>query len=159
MPAIESLRKRSYARVPLPPDDASRTVESLGIISSHLARERQVPRLEVTGSRLALKSFAERSQLRYTPNSTSDDTVNSLQLERAAAESCASLAEIASSALVTLNAAVGTPNDGIRLLDAFFYPGSAQWNAHDSRSPPSPCPAHEDPGLITVIIEDGPALE
>ncbi len=56
---------------------------------------------------------------------------------------------------------VGTPlDDGDQQLDAFWYPGEHQWAALGAGGElPAPCPAHEDPGLLTAIYDDRPALQ
>ena len=41
----------------------------------------------------------------------------------------------------------GAPIEGMRMLDAFWYPGQRRWAALGVEGPlPAPCPAHEDPG-------------
>ena len=50
------------------------------------------------------------------------------------------------------------------IFDAFWYPGEEVW--HEYTCPrdivatlPAPCPAHTDPGLLTLIFDDLAALE
>ena len=63
--------------------------------------------------------------------------------------------------LAALQEEVGTPlDDGDQQLDAFWYPGEHQWAALGAGGElPAPCPAHEDPGLLTAIYDDRPALQ
>ena len=57
-----------------------------------------------------------------------------------------------------------------RYLDAFWYPGEELWESQPTNREntqsicraapmPSPCPAHTDPGLLTLIADDGAATE
>ena len=46
------------------------------------------------------------------------------------------------------------------MLDAFWYPGQRRWAALGVEGPlPAPCPAHEDPGLLTLVCDDRPGLQ
>ena len=85
------------------------------------------------------------------------------ELKAVAASASAVLSRVVQAVLSALHHSRGTestPTTGHRLLDTFFYPGEASWRTLCcSEQLPSPCPAHEDPGLLTAICNDTNALQ
>jgi len=85
------------------------------------------------------------------------------ELNAVAASASAVLSRVVQAVLSALHHSRGTestPTTGHRLLDTFFYPGEASWRTLCcSEQLPAPCPAHEDPGLLTAICNDTNALQ
>ena len=85
------------------------------------------------------------------------------ELKAVAASASAVLSRVVQAVLSALHHSRGTestPTTGHRLLDTFFYPGEASWRTLCcSEQLPAPCPAHEDPGLLTAICNDTNALQ
>jgi len=109
------------------------------------------------GAVVSLEPFPERSQLRFIPSvsgAVHDYLKKASALEKASADSSANLAGVASLVLAALHEKISTPAGGDELLDIFWYPGQGNGDR-----PPSPCPAHEDVGLLTVIQDNVNALE
>ena len=93
-----------------------------------------------------LVAFAERAQLRLqNPREVDADD----DLHRSAARGGAVLQHVAEAALAQLRGLDAYHDASSAVCDVFYYPKSEQ----------SPCPAHEDPGLVTVIADDAPGLE
>lgn len=122
---------------------------SLHIIASALAAcntlnevKTESTRTDVQGG-LTMQKTATRSQLRYVPHLVG----SSLSvLERAAAAA----ARILSGVMPHSDELSGEGHPIVHeLLDAFYY----------SPSSSIPCPAHTDPGIISVIVDDAPGLE
>ena len=94
-----------------------------------------------------LVAFAERAQLRLqNPREVDADDED---LHRSAARGGAVLQHVAEAALAQLRGLDAYHDASSAVCDVFYYPKSEE----------SPCPAHEDPGLVTVIADDAPGLE
>merc|ERR1719502_10257 len=88
-----------------------------------------------TESPLSVKKHSTRSQLRYIDAGTTPSS----ELERAARD-----------ASQILSAALGPRAESeVEVLDAFFYAPSSE----------VPCPAHTDPGLVTLVVDNSSGLE
>jgi len=93
-----------------------------------------------------LVAFAERAQLRLqNPREVDADD----DLHRSAARGGAVLQRVAEAALAQLRGFDAFHDASSAVCDVFYYPKSEE----------TPCPAHEDPGLVTVIADDAPGLE
>ncbi|KAL1519656.1 hypothetical protein AB1Y20_023167 [Prymnesium parvum] len=174
--AVSSLRAHGFAVVSLPSDEAA--VLGRCVVTFHTALQQEhrrgvaegrslVPTScdlpgESTQATLRLAAFAERAQLRYEPNASLPSDEASSPLEEAAKASAQILSLLLCSTLSSIHeSGVDAPLDGARLLDAFYYPGDNAWRAmvgHE-RPLPTPCPAHEDVGMLTVVMDNANALE
>ena len=141
------LTSKGFAIKMLSKSDVKELRASLHVIASALAACNTLNKVESTRTDvqggLTMQKMATRSQLRYFPH----DAGSSLSdLERAAA----SAARILSRVMPHSDALSGEGHLMVHeLLDAFYY----------SPSSSIPCPAHTDPGSISIIVEDAPGLE
>lgn len=127
------LRGRDGATIArLAPADTTVLRRCLDTIASAL----EDPTIHENDQHLSLLVTEQRTQMRYVV--TAQDIPTS-KVAREAAEA----ARVLSSIL-----APDVPH-GDEVLDAFLYPPSSA----------SPCPAHTDPGIATVICDTTPALE
>ena len=125
----------------LPDSDANELHRALDLISQALeaCNAAAVPASEqkkIHHGLAVMQKMPGRSQLRYVPSPTSSP---SSAVERAAATAMRILSDTLTSDMPT----------GDEILDAFFYAPSLS----------TPCPAHTDQGLISVIVESSPGLE
>ena len=136
-------------------------------------------REEIVPDALSLAAYPERAQLRLicgaerwqerTPTHKDASLLHS-----AAATAAAIMSRTAFDTLGQLKQQlIGKHEDAweaASLLDAFWYPGEELWESQPTNREntqsicraapmPSPCPAHTDPGLLTLIADDGAALE
>jgi len=109
-------------------------------------------------SAVSLAAYRERAQLRFTTDGapvSKEDT-----LGEAARAGAAALSRLVNDVLMVLHEEEGVPTERLELLDAFWYPGKRRWETLEATDPlPAPCPAHEDPGLLTAIYDDVSALQ
>ena len=138
-PSLATFRERSQLR--LESDDAGQPVETA------------VPRIK-----------CEVHKIRSTAEATATAADASREeLKAVAASASVVLSRVVQAVLSALHHSRGTestPTTGHCLLDTFFYPGEASWRTLCcSEQLPAPCPAHEDPGLLTAICNDTNALQ
>ena len=138
-PSLATFRERSQLR--LESDDAGQPVETA------------VPRIKCEVHKIL--STAEAT-------ATAADASRE-ELKAVAASASVVLSRVVQAVLSALHHSRGTestPTTGHCLLDTFFYPGEASWRTLCcSEQLPAPCPAHEDPGLLTAICNDTNALQ
>ena len=129
----EMLASDGFATVTLSDSDAIALHTALGTIKSAL---QHVDGIYQFGN-LTVSKMAKRSQLRFIGKANDSPTSD---VERA----CITATKVLSNAL---------PDGGAQayheVLDAFFYPPSSS----------TPCPAHTDPGIVSVIVDSSPGLE
>ena len=141
------LTSKGFAIKTVSKSDVNELRASLHVIASALAACNTLNKVESTRADvqggLTMQKTATRSQLRYLPH----DAGSSLSdLERAAAAA----ARILSGVMPHSDALRGEGHLMVHeLLDAFYY----------SPSSSIPCPAHTDPGTISIIVDDAPGLE
>jgi len=133
-----SLAEAGMARATLPAEQAEVLRKALHTIAKVLEDCDGGREPECAGQVISMKKHSSRSQLRYLP-AASDVTTTTCELERAACDA----ARILSTVLGPC------PEDQDEVLDAFFY---APCNE-------VPCPAHTDPGVVTLIVDNSPGLE
>lgn len=92
---------------------------------------------------MAMENLQTRSQLRYIAADVNQDLPES-ELDIAVSTASRVLAGV-----IDVDSADGEQTSDI--LDAFYY--------SPSTSPTSPCPAHTDPGVLTVVCDNVSALE
>lgn len=146
------LTAAGYARMLLPADSTARAAIPLVAAELESAFQGRGTRVDAQAG-LSIAAFPERAQLRYIPGQLNDSSALVGALERASG----TLQAVAMRALAACSSA-GAPTAGDSLLDAFMYPGAEGWGSRPGQ-PPAPCPAHEDLGLVTVIVDDSAALE
>jgi len=115
-------------------------------------------------TKIDVQSFDEKVQLRWTskqPNqqccsgrcATCTPLIGSLGTSRT------TLRHVAVECLqICTDTADDLFDSSSMVLDAFFYPGFEQ-DGDDAKAKLSPCPAHEDKSLVTVIADNCDALE
>eukprot|EP00310_Coccolithus_braarudii_P004893 CAMPEP_0183369434 /NCGR_PEP_ID=MMETSP0164_2-20130417/99322_1 /TAXON_ID=221442 /ORGANISM="Coccolithus pelagicus ssp braarudi, Strain PLY182g" /LENGTH=280 /DNA_ID=CAMNT_0025545693 /DNA_START=39 /DNA_END=878 /DNA_ORIENTATION=- len=165
---VVALRLAGWAKVDLPVDSIialRNSIEAVGgaLKTLHAAHSESDSARACSGA-LSVAAFAERAQLRYEPagpnqSEPSCATKQSVSgpkkasLEEVAATGTAVLAKVAQRALADLCESQLVQARPIQTrLDAFWYP-ACEYDTF------IPCPAHEDPGLLTVVIEDASALQ
>jgi len=147
-----------HARVYLPAEDAYAVRSALDLVAAKLCPIFHAPNGKTyvadTSSTISVAAFSERAQLRFMPIASydrggSDDICKlgraSQALEKVAMRSLAACSR------------TQVRFTGDTLLDAFWYPGES--SSSHSLEAPMPCPAHEDTGLITVLMDNAAALE
>ena len=180
---LGAMRENGFAVVRLLPADSAILSSAIGVLSPTLRK------VHTQGIRTghfgpiapSLATFRERSQLRLEYDAgqpvavavprikcevhkiMSTAEASREELNAVAASASAVLSRVVQAVLSALHHSRGTestPTTGHRLLDTFFYPGEASWRTLCcSEQLPSPCPAHEDPGLLTAICNDTNALQ
>lgn len=140
-PSLAAFRERSQLR--LESDDAGQPV---AVAETMPRRKCEVDEIVPTAEATAMAAEASREELKAV-----------------AARASAVLSRVVQAVLSALHHSRGTestPTTGTRLLDTFYYPGEASWRTLCcSEQLPAPCPAHEDPGLLTAICNDTNALQ
>ena len=180
---LGAMRENGFAVVRLLPADSAIVSSAIGALSPTLRK------MHTQGIRTghfgpiapSLATFRERSQLRLEYDAgqpvavavprikcevhkiMSTAEASREELNAVAASASAVLSRVVQAVLSALHHSRGTestPTTGHRLLDTFFYPGEASWRTLCcSEQLPAPCPAHEDPGLLTAICNDTNALQ
>ena len=180
---LGAMRENGFAVVRLLPADSAIVSSAIGVLSPTLRK------VHTQGIRTghfgpiapSLATFRERSQLRLEYDAgqpvavavprikcevhkiMSTAEASREELNAVAASASAVLSRVVQAVLSALHHSRGTestPTTGHRLLDTFFYPGEASWRTLCcSEQLPAPCPAHEDPGLLTAICNDTNALQ
>ena len=180
---LGAMRENGFAVVRLLPADSAIVSSAIGVLSPTLRK------VHTQGIRTghfgpiapSLATFRERSQLRLEYDAgqpvavavprikcevhkiMSTAEASREELNAVAASASAVLSRVVQAVLSALHHSRGTestPTTGHCLLDTFFYPGEASWRTLCcSEQLPSPCPAHEDPGLLTAICNDTNALQ
>ena len=140
-PSLATFRERSQLR--LEADDAGQPV----------AVAETVPRIKCEVHQIVASAEAKATAAEASRE----------ELKAVAASASAVLSRVVQAVLSALHHCRGTestPTTGHCLLDTFFYPGEASWRTLCcSEQLPAPCPAHEDPGLLTAICNDTNALQ
>jgi hypothetical protein len=115
--------------------------------------EQHEPSCASDSSLLTLEAHPpRRAQLRYLGPSLGEvEASESDELHSACAAATRVLSGAAHAALHKADPSGQLSSYSVPLLDAFWYPAAADAI--------SPCPAHTDPGIVTVVYEDSPALE
>ena len=180
---LGAMRENGFAVVRLLPADSAIVYSAIGVLSPTLRK------VHTQGIRTghfgpiapSLATFRERSQLRLEYDAgqpvavavprikcevhkiMSTAEASWEELNAVAASASAVLSRVVQAVLSALHHSRGTestPTTGHCLLDTFFYPGEASWRTLCcSEQLPAPCPAHEDPGLLTAICNDTNALQ
>ena len=141
-PSVAAALGLPPSQVPMPRSVAAAIVAARPPVPANMRRS-----LGYAAVDAHLVAFAERAQLRLQNPRKFDADVEDWQ--RSAARGGAVLQRVAEAALAQLRGLDAFHDASSAVCDVFYYPKSEQ----------SPCPAHEDPGLVTVIADDAPGLE